>query len=137
MIHREGDPIAAAQALVKTGFTGAVIEGNFDDYSLMIIGGTLARAKMFYLESGPRSRVRFDGERADRSTSQGMWPGIHVEKGSTATRGPDREPVDRHQHRLHPLRPRCHGFRSWIAVTPPPKNVTPCSGTCRRSATRP
>ena len=78
VIHREGDPIEAARALAKTGFTGAVIEGNFDDYSLLIMSGTLARAKMFYLESGPRSRLRFDGEAPILSTSQGMWPGIHV-----------------------------------------------------------
>jgi hypothetical protein len=125
VIRREGDPIAAAQALVKTGFTGAVIEGNFDDYSLLIISGTLARAKMFYVESGPRSRVRFDAELPIVSTSQGMWPGIHVEKGSTASAGPTANPwIDTNTGFLRFARASTDAA-IWIAVTPPEKNVYP------------
>src|SRR5438067_7189655 len=41
VIRREGDPIEAARALAKSGMTGGVIEGNFDDYSLMIVTATL------------------------------------------------------------------------------------------------
>src|SRR5579859_3858221 len=36
VIRREGDPVEAARALAKTGMTGGVIEGSFDDYSTMI-----------------------------------------------------------------------------------------------------
>jgi hypothetical protein len=125
VIHREGDPIEAARALAKTGFTGAVIEGNFDDYSLLIIGGTLARAKMFYLESGPRSRLRFDGEAPILSTSQGMWPGIHVEKGSTATAGPTANPwIDTNTGFIRFARASTDA-PIWVAVTPPAGNVYP------------
>src|SRR4051812_48764409 len=49
VIRREGDPIEAARALAKTGMAGGVIEGDFDDYSLMILTATLAKAKMMYL----------------------------------------------------------------------------------------
>jgi hypothetical protein len=125
VIRREGDPIAAAQALVKTGFTGAVIEGNFDDYSMLIISGTLARAKMFFVESGPRSRVRFDGNAPIVSTSQGMWPGIHVEKGSTASAGPTANPwIDTNTGFIRFARAATDSVL-WIAVTPPEKNVYP------------
>src|SRR5579871_3463337 len=84
VIRREGDPVDAARVLAKSGLTGGVIEGAFDDYSLLIIEGTLAKVKMFYLESGPRRRLKLDTDAPIVSTSQGMWPGIHVEKGGSA-----------------------------------------------------
>jgi hypothetical protein len=125
VIRREGDPIAAAQALAKTGFTGAVIEGNFDDYSLLIIEGTLAKAKMFYLESGPRSRVHFEGDAPVISTSQGMWPGIHVEKGGSATAGPTANPwIDTNTGYIRFARASTEAA-IWVAVTPDPKTVHP------------
>jgi len=125
VIHRDGDPIAAVQALVKTGFTGAVIEGNFDEYSLLIISGTLAKAKMFYLESGPRSRVKLDTDLPIVSTSQGMWPGIHVEKGASATAGPTANPwIDTNTGYLRFARASTEAA-VWVAVTPPPKSVYP------------
>ncbi len=125
VIRREGDPIAAAQALAKTGFTGAIIEGNFDDYSLLIIEGTLAKAKMFYLESGPRSRVRFDGDAPVLSTSQGMWPGIHVEKGGSASAGPTANPwIDTNTGYIRFARASTEAA-IWMAVVPPPKTVYP------------
>src|SRR5436305_1551134 len=76
VIRREGDPVEAARSLAKTGMTGGVIEGDFDDYSLMILTATLSKAKMMYLESGPRSRMHFDTNAAILATSQGLWPGI-------------------------------------------------------------
>ncbi len=125
VIHREGDPIEAAKTLVKTGFAGAVIEGNFDDYSLLIVTGTLARAKMFYLESGPRARVKFDGDAPVVATSQGMWPGIHVEKGSTASAGPTANPwIDTNTGFIRFARASTEAA-VWIAVTPPEGNVYP------------
>src|SRR5882724_1904040 len=81
VIRREGDPIEAARALGSTKMTGGVLEGNFDDYSLTIMMATLSRAKMMYLEVGPRSRLHFDAPVPVLATSQGLWPGIHVEKG--------------------------------------------------------
>jgi len=125
VIRREGDPIEAARTLAKTGFTGGVIEGNFDDYSMMIVTGTLAKAKMMYLESGPRSRVRFDAEVPIISTSQGMWPGIHVEKGGSATAGPTANPwIDTNTGYLRFARASTDAT-IWIAVEPPPKTVYP------------
>jgi hypothetical protein len=125
VIRREGDPIEAARALAKTGFTGGVIEGNFDDYSMMIVTGTLAKAKMMYLESGPRSRVRFDTDAPILSTSQGMWPGIHVEKGQSATAGPTANPwIDTNTGYLRFARASTDATL-WVAVEPPPKTVYP------------
>jgi hypothetical protein len=125
VIRREGDPIEAARALAKTGFTGGVVEGAFDDYSLMIVSGTLAKAKMLYLESGPRSRVRFDGGMPIVVTSQGMWPGIHVEKGSTASAGPTANPwIDTNTGFLRFARASTDAA-IWIDVAPPPGNVYP------------
>ncbi len=125
VIHREGDPIETAQALTKTGFTGAVIEGSFDDYSLMIVSGTLSKAKMLYLESGARSRVRFDTDLPIVSTSQGMWPGIHVEKGSTASAGPTANPwIDTNTGFLRFARASTEAT-IWVAVQPEPGNVYP------------
>jgi hypothetical protein len=123
VIHREGDAIAAAQALTKTGLTGAVIEGNFDDYTLLILTGTLAKAKMFYVESGPRSRLRFDADQPILSTSQGMWPGIHVEKGSVAGAGPTANPwIDTNTGFVRYAR-AASDATLWIAVSPPAGNV--------------
>ncbi len=125
VIRREGDPIEAARALAKTSFTGGVIEGNFDDYSMMIVTGTLAKAKMMYLESGPRSRVRFDTDAPVLSTSQGMWPGIHVEKGQSATAGPTANPwIDTNTGFLRFARASTDATL-WVAVEPPPKTVYP------------
>ena len=125
VIRRQGDPIEAARTLSKTGFTCGVIEGNFDDYSMMIVTGTLARAKMVYLESGPRSRVRFDTDLPIVSTSQGMWPGIHVEKGQTATAGPTANPwIDTNTGYLRFARASTDATL-WVAVEPPPKTVYP------------
>src|SRR4051794_33056921 len=76
VIRREGDPIEAARTLSSTGMTGGVFEGNFDDYSLTIIAATLSKAKMMSLESGPRSRLRFEAGTPILATSQGLWPGI-------------------------------------------------------------
>lgn len=125
VIHREGDPVEAARALAKTGFTGAVIDGNFDEYSLLILSGTLAKAGLFFLESGPRSRVKFDGDLPIVATSQGMWPGIHVEKGGSATAGPTANPwIDTNTGYLRFARAATDAA-IWIAVTPPPKTVYP------------
>ena len=125
VIHREGDPIDAARALTKSGLTGAVIEGNFDEYSLLILGGTLAKAHMFFLESGSRSHVKLDGELPIVSTSQGMWPGIHVEKGGSASAGPTANPwIDTNTGYLRFARASTDAA-IWIAVTPPPKTVYP------------
>jgi hypothetical protein len=125
VIHREGDPIEAAKALTKSGLTGAVIEGNFDEYSLLILSGTLAKAHMFFLESGPRARVKFDADLPIVSTSQGMWPGIHVEKGGSATAGPTANPwIDTNTGYLRFARASTDAAL-WIAVTPPPKTVYP------------
>ena len=125
VIRREGDPIEAVRALTKTGFTGGVIEGNFDDYSMLIVTGTLARANMMYLESGPRSHVRFDTDVPILATSQGMWPGIHVEKGGSASAGPTANPwIDTNTGYLRFARASTDAT-IWMAVEPPPRTVYP------------
>jgi len=125
VIRREGDPIDAARVLAKTGFTGGVAEGSFDDYSLLIISGTLAKSKMIYLESGSRSRLRFDGDAPIVTTSQGMWPGIHVEKGGSASAGPTANPwIDTNTGFLRFARAST-GATVWIAVGPPPGTAYP------------
>ncbi|HVW86545.1 MAG TPA: hypothetical protein VHB50_17790 [Bryobacteraceae bacterium] len=125
VIHREGDPIEAARELAKSGFTGGVIEGAFDDYSLLIISGTLAKAKMPVIESGSRSRLHFDSDLPLLSTSQGMWPGIHVEKGGSASAGPTANPwIDTNTGFLRFARAATDAT-IWVAVQPPPKTVYP------------
>jgi hypothetical protein len=129
VIRREGDPIEAAKTLSKTGMTGGVVEGSFDDCSLTIVTATLSKAKMMYLEAGPRSRLHFDTAGNDRTpilaTSQGLWPGIHVEKGSSATAGPTANPwIDTNTGFLRYARASTEAA-IWIAVQPPPKTVYP------------
>jgi hypothetical protein len=125
VIRREGDPIEAARALAKTGMTGGVLEGNFDEYSLTILTATLAKAKMMYLEAGPRSRVRFDSGAPILATSQGLWPGIHVEKGSDASAGPTANPwIDTNTGFLRYARASTEAA-VWMAVRPPEKTVYP------------
>jgi hypothetical protein len=125
LIRHEGDPIEAAETLSKTGLTGAVIEGNFDDYSLMILSGKLAKTKTFYLRSAPRSRLRFDEDVPIVATSQGMWPGIHVVKGGSATAGPTANPwIDTNTGFLRFARASTEST-VWVAVEPPPKTVYP------------
>lgn len=125
VIRREGDPVDAARVLARSGFTGGVVEGSFDDYSLQIISGTLAKAKMMVLESGPRSRLRFDSDVPVITTSQGMWPGIHVEKGGSASAGPTANPwIDTNTGFLRFARASTEAT-VWIAVEPPPGTVYP------------
>lgn len=125
VIRREGDPIEAARALSKTGMTGGVIEGDFDDYSIMIVTATLAKAKMTYLEAGPRSHLHFDTAAPILATTQGLWPGIHVEKGSDASAGPTANPwIDTNTGFLRHARAST-GAAIWIAVQPPPNTVYP------------
>ena len=100
-----------------------MIEGAFDDYSLMIVSGTLAKAKMMYIESAARSRMRFDADRPVVATSQGMWPGIHVEKGGSATAGPTANPwIDTNTGFLRFARASTDAA-IWIAVQPPADTV--------------
>ncbi len=125
VIHREGDPIEAANALAKTGLTGGVAEGPFDDYSLLLISGTLAKAKMMYVESGTRSTLKFDSGLPLLSTSQGVWPGIHVEKGGSATAGPTANPwIDTNTGFLRHARASTDATL-WMAVRPPEGSVYP------------
>ena len=125
VIRREGDPIEAARALAKSGLTGGVAEGEFDGYSLMLVTGTLAKAKMMYLEAGPRSALRFDAPVPILATSQGMWPGIHVEKGGSATAGPTANPwIDTNTGFLRHARASTEA-PLWIAVRPPAGSVYP------------
>lgn len=125
VIRREGDPLEAARELAKTGMTGGVLEGNFDDYSLLIMSGTLSKAKMMFLEAGPRSRVHFDSAAPILATAQGFWPGIHVEKGSDASAGPTANPwIDTNTGFLRYARAST-AAAVWIAVQPPEKTVYP------------
>ncbi len=125
VIHRDGDPIEAARALAKDGFTGGVIEGEFDDYSLSIVTGTLAKAGMMYIESGPRSHLRFDAGAPILSTSQGMWPGIHVAAGGSASAGPTANPwIDTNTGFVRFVRASTDAT-AWIAVKPPSAAVFP------------
>lgn len=125
VIRREGDPVEGARSLAKTGMTGGVIEGDFDDYSLMILTATLSKAKMMYLQSGPRIRMRFDTNAPILATSQGLWPGIHVEKGSDAAAGPTANPwIDTNTGFLRNARASTDAA-IWIAVQPPPRTVYP------------
>jgi hypothetical protein len=119
VIHREGDPIEAARALAKDGFTGGIVEGEFDDYSLSIVTGTLAKAGVMYIESGPRSRLRFDTGAPILSTSQGMWPGIHVATGGSASAGPTANPwIDTNTGFMRFVRASSEST-VWVAVKPP------------------
>ncbi len=118
VIRREGDPIDAARAPARKPASPArVIEGNFDDYSMLIIARHAGPgAKMFYLESGPRSRRPVRRRSADYFDIPGHVARDPRRKGQHGQRGPHRQPLDRHQHRLHPLRPRCSPIRvHWIA----------------------
>jgi hypothetical protein len=129
VIHREGDPIGAATALAKSGLTGGVVEGNFDNYSLMILTATLAKAKMTFIVSGSRSALRLDAPENDRTpilaTSQGLWPGIHVEKGSDASAGPTANPwIDTNTGFLRYARASSQAA-IWMAVQPPAASAYP------------
>lgn len=125
VIHREGDAIAAARELAKSGFTGGVIEGTFDEYSMLIVGGTLAKAKMLAIEAGPRSHLKLNSDSPILATAQGMWPGIHVEKGSTANAGPTANPwIDTNTGFLRYVRASTPST-IWVAVQPPAKTAYP------------
>ncbi len=118
VIHREGDPMEAARTLAKNGFTGGVIEGEFDDYSLGVVTGTLAKAGLMYIESVPRSRLRFDTGAPIVSTSQGMWPGIHVAAGGSTSAGPTANPwIDTNTGFIRFVRASTDAT-AWIAVKP-------------------
>jgi len=125
VIHREGDPIEAARALAKDGFTGGIIEGEFDDYSLSIVTGTLAKAGIMYIESGARSRLRFDSGAPILSTSQAMWPGIHVAAGGSASAGPTANPwIDTNTGFVRFVRASTDSA-FWVAVKPPSGTAFP------------
>ena len=135
VIRREGDPVEAAQTAAKMKFDAAVAEGDFDDYTALIVAGAIAKSKKLLIESVSRSRMRFDGDSPAASASappiiatyQGLWPGIHVEAGGAATAGPTANPwIDTNTGFLRFAHASTDSV-IWLANRPPPKTVIPAS----------
>lgn len=125
VIRREGDAIEATQTAVKMKFDALVTEGDFDDYTRLIVAGTVAKSKALFLESVVRAQMKFDGAAPILVTSQGLWPGIHVEAGGSASAGPTANPwIDTNTGFIRFARASTDAV-IWMANQPPPKTVVP------------
>jgi hypothetical protein len=127
VIHREGDSIEAAQAASKMKFDGVATEGDFDDYTQLILAGTVAKSKALLIESVARARMKLDGAAPIVATYQALWPGIHVEAGGTASAGPTANPwIDTNTGFIRFARASTDSI-VWLTNRPPPKTVIPVS----------
>jgi hypothetical protein len=127
VIRREGDPVEAAQAAAKMKFDGVATEGEFDDYTRSILAGTVAKSKELLIESVARARIRLDSPAPIVATYQGLWPGIHVEAGGTASAGPTANPwIDTNTGFIRFARASTDSI-VWLTNQPPPKTVIPVS----------
>ena len=127
IIRREGDAVEASQTAVKMKFDAVVTEGDFDDYTRLIVAGMVAKSKALLIESVPRARMRFDGAAPILATSQGLWPGIHVEAGGSASAGPTANPwIDTNTGFIRFARASTNAV-IWLANRPPPKTVVALS----------
>ncbi len=125
VIHREGDPLASARNAVKLGFDAVVTEGDFDEYTRLILAGTVAKSKSLFIESIPRAKLTFDGSAPILATYQGLWPGIHVETGGSASAGPTANPwIDTNTGFLRFARASTDAV-IWLSNQPPPKTAYP------------
>ena len=100
VIHREGDPIEAAQALAKTGFTGGVFEGNFDDYSPHGYERNPGQSQndVPRIRSAPPVTLRCWC--TGHQHVAGTVAGHSRRKGRFSHRWSHRQPLDRYQHRI-------------------------------------
>ena len=127
VIRREGDAVEAAQTAAKMKFDALITEGDFDDYTRLIVAGTVAKSKSLLIESVLRARMKFDGAAPILATSQGLWPGIHVEAGGSASAGPTSNPwIDTNTGFIRFARASTDSV-IWLANQPPPKTVVPVS----------
>lgn len=127
VIRHEGDPVEAARAAAKLNFDAVITEGDFDDYTRIIVAGTVAKSKALLIESVPRDKLNLDGPSPILATDQGLWPGIHVEAGGSASAGPTANPwIDTNTGFIRFARASTDSV-IWLANQPPPKTVLPVS----------
>jgi hypothetical protein len=127
VIRREGDAVEATRTAAKMKFDAIVTEGDFDDYTRLIVAGTVARSKALLIESVVRARMKLDGASPILATSQGLWPGIHVEAGGSASAGPTANPwIDTNTGFIRFAKASTDSV-IWLAHQPPPKTVVPVS----------
>jgi hypothetical protein len=127
VIRREGDAVEATRTAAKMKFDAVVTEGDFDDYTRLIVAGTVAKSKTLLLESVVRARMKLDGAAPILVTSQGLWPGIHVEAGGSASAGPTANPwIDTNTGFIRFAKASTDSV-IWLANQPPPKTVVPVS----------
>jgi hypothetical protein len=127
VIRREGDAVEATQTATKMKFDALITEGDFDDYTRLIVAGTVAKSKSLFIESVVRARLKFNGAAPILATSQGLWPGIHVEAGGSASAGPTSNPwIDTNTGFIRFARASTDSI-IWLANRPPPQTAFPVS----------
>ena len=136
VIRREGDAVEATQTAAKMRFDALVTEGDFDDYTRLIVAGTVAKSKSLFIESVVRARMKFDGAAPILATSQGLWPGIHVEAGGSRPPGPPPTPGSTPNTGFLRFARASTDSVIWVATSRRQKPWLPCPGTCRQSVTR-
>ncbi len=113
VVRQEADAAKASSA----GLDGIVLEGEFDQASI-------ERLKPAAVLT-PRHRIPWDAPVPVIGTTQGLWPGIHVEKDGAARAAPTGAPwIDTNTGFLRFARALTNK-PFWIANTPPPKSIYP------------
>ena len=115
----------AARALVKSGFTGAVLEGDFDGRTAADVRAVLEKSRREVVQCGARGSMRLDGEAPIVATVQGVWPGIRVADQRALEAGPTSAPwIDTNTGFLRFARASTNAT-IWMANRPPPDLVIP------------
>ncbi len=71
--------VEAAGRAKKAGFTGAVLEGDFEAPVRESLRRTLEQWKMQVIELPSRTGIRFESDDPIVGTSQGLWPGVQAD----------------------------------------------------------
>ncbi len=114
------DAVEQARQAVGIGFTGVVLEGDFDPKVRTALGDS----KIATVELPSRAKMHLGDPSAPVvGTYQGVWPGVQIEEGGSAKSAPSGAPwIDTNTGFLRFMR----AYTSkpvWIANTPPSKMV--------------
>jgi hypothetical protein len=122
IVRPAADALEQARKAVALGFSGVVLEGDFDPK----VHAALTDSKVLTVELPSRAHMRFnDPKQIVLGTYQGLWPGLEVEDNGSTKSAPSGAPwIDTNTGFLRFVRSYTDN-PVWIANLPPPHTVLP------------
>jgi hypothetical protein len=123
VLHAGTDLASLAPRAAMLHMNGVVLEGDFEAAATDRVRSALADSGLTVIELPVRRHIRLDSGDAIIGTSEGLWPGIHIEHGGSVRSGPTSNPwIDTNTGFLRFLR-AANDAAQWIGVRPPPKRA--------------